>query len=103
MNNSTSLVQIDAHLVGPKVVECFVCDAAIPIDYIHWYSELSNHGRLLALLPYCETCLDERELKYAEQAMGVEMEQKEAAVARRHHRPRRPFFGVPAVASSSSR
>jgi len=49
-------VPVVAKFGGPPVAACFDCDQAIPLGYISWYGELSEKGRVVALLPYCDRC-----------------------------------------------
>jgi hypothetical protein len=53
-------VPVVALLAGPPVAACFDCDKLVPVAVIHWRGELSDRGRVVALLPYCDACLNRR-------------------------------------------
>jgi hypothetical protein len=53
-------IPILARLGVPPVATCFDCDCPVPVASTHWCGELSERGRVVALLPYCEPCLSRR-------------------------------------------
>jgi hypothetical protein len=59
--DSAEGVRVLARVGGPPVAACFDCDHALPVALIHWCGELSEMGRVVALLPYCDHCLLRRE------------------------------------------
>jgi hypothetical protein len=49
--------EIETLLEGPPVTTCFQCDRTLPISCTRWHGEHSDQGCLVALFPYCESCL----------------------------------------------
>jgi hypothetical protein len=58
-------VSVAARVPGPHVAACFTCDEVIPLEFVRWYGEPSARGRVLALLPYCDHCVPDRERRGA--------------------------------------
>jgi hypothetical protein len=54
---SAELLEVEALFEGPPVTTCFQCDRTLPISSTRWHGERSDQGQLVALFPYCETCL----------------------------------------------
>ena len=66
-----------ARLPGPPVATCFTCDEVIPLQFVSWHSEMSAQGRVVALLPYCERCVPERERRQAVQRLERDIQRVE--------------------------
>jgi hypothetical protein len=45
---------------GPPVVACFFCDRVLPLDMSKYIVDRAPIGAIVALLPVCQGCVDDR-------------------------------------------